>query len=84
MFQLHCLHNHKKMYEEIHLNVNTKYEYGQNHETSLCSSTDTFWIFWSIFPKTTKGYRTERLSCPANYAENIECPMHGPQTISHK
>lgn len=35
------------------------------------------------FPQTTKGYRTERLSCPANYAENIECPMPGPQTISH-
>lgn len=29
MFQLHCLHNHKKMYEENNLNVNTKYEYGQ-------------------------------------------------------
>ena len=35
------------------------------------------------FFRTTKGYRTERLSCPANYAENIDCPMHGPQSISH-
>ena len=45
MFQLHCLHNHTKMYEEINLNVNTNYGYGQKYETSLCSSTDTFGIF---------------------------------------
>ena len=54
MFQLHCLHNHK-LYEEINLNMNTKYEYGQDHETSLCSRTDTFWIFWSILPKLLNG-----------------------------
>ena len=50
MFQLHCLHNHKKMYEEIHLNVNTKYEYGPNrYLLDLLVNVS----------QTTKGYRTE-------------------------
>ena len=47
MFPLHCLHNHKQMYEGIHLNVNTEYAYGPYYETSLYSSTDTLGDKWN-------------------------------------